>query len=136
MSSTSGVGRIGIRSLNGIFIRTMYPLRSDAAKDGRWPAREDSSYPPARRRTVQETILYSIVAITVGAFFIPAVGVLVQVAREATRADWLEAIPGIGLLLFLSIMPIDLDWGTAGTMFFVLLLIRSRKNSLNNWESK
>jgi hypothetical protein len=76
---------------------------------------------------MQETILYGVVAITLIAFFIPAVGVLVQVAREATRADWLEAIPGIGLLLSLSIMPIDLDWGTAGTMFFVLLLIKSRK---------
>jgi hypothetical protein len=80
---------------------------------------------------MQETILYGIVAITLGAFFIPAIGVLVQVAREATRSDWLEAIPGIGLLLSLSVLPTDLNWGTAGTMFFVLLLIKSRKNSLN-----
>jgi hypothetical protein len=56
---------------------------------------------------------------------------LAQVAREATRSDWLEAIPGIGLLLSLSVLPIDLNWGTAGAMFFVLLLIKSRKNSLN-----
>ena len=77
---------------------------------------------------MQETILYGLVAITLVAFFIPAVGVLVQVAREATRSDWLEAIPGIGLLLSLSVIPIDLNWGTAGTMFFVLLLLKSRKN--------
>jgi hypothetical protein len=76
---------------------------------------------------MQETILYGVVAITLGAFFIPAMGVLVQVAQEATRSDWLEAIPGIGLLLSLSVKPIDLDWGTAGAMFFVLLLLKSRK---------
>jgi hypothetical protein len=55
------------------------------------------------------TVTRGVVAMTLIAFFIPAVGVLVQVAREATRADWLEAIPGIGLLLSLSIMPIDLS---------------------------
>ena len=76
---------------------------------------------------MRETILYGVVAITLVAFFIPAVGVLVQVAREATRADWLEAIPGIGLLLSLGVMPIDLNWGTAGTMFFGLLLLKSKK---------
>jgi hypothetical protein len=80
---------------------------------------------------MQEMILYGVVAITLGALLIPAMGVLFQVARKATRSDWLEAIPGIGLLLSLTVMVIDLDWGMAGTMFFVLLLLKSRKNSLN-----
>ena len=80
---------------------------------------------------MQEMVLYGIVAIALGALLIPAMRVLVQIARKATRSDWLEAIPGIGLLLSLTVMVIDLYWGMAGTMFFVLLLLKSRKNSLN-----
>jgi hypothetical protein len=78
---------------------------------------------------MQEPLLYGIIAVTLVVWLIPAVGVFAQIGREATPKEWLEAIPGIGMLLSLSIMPIYLDAGIAGTLFFVLLLLKRNSPS-------
>ena len=75
---------------------------------------------------MQEPLLYGICAITLVVLLMPAVSVFVQIGREATTKEWLEAIPGIGLVLSLSVMPIYLDAGIAGTMFFGLLLVKRK----------
>jgi hypothetical protein len=73
---------------------------------------------------MQEPLLYAIIAVTLVVWLTPAARVFIRIAREARPSEWLVAIPGIGLLLSLSAMPINLDAGIAGTMFFALLLLK------------
>ena len=73
---------------------------------------------------MRDAPVYATIVVTLVVWLFPAAGVFVQIGREATVADWLQAIPGIGLILSLALMPIYLDAGLAGTMFFVMLLLR------------
>ena len=75
---------------------------------------------------MQEPLFYTITAVTLVFLLIPAVSVFVQIGRAATPKDWLDAIPGIGLVLSLSVLPIFLDAGVAGVMFFGLLLLKRK----------
>jgi hypothetical protein len=76
---------------------------------------------------MRDALVYAVIAVTMIFWLFPAVGVFVQIGREATTKEWLEAIPGIGLLLSLGAMPINLDAGILGTMFFVMLLLRRKE---------
>ncbi len=73
---------------------------------------------------MHDALLYGVIGVTMVIWLLPAVGVFIQIGREATRAEWLEAVPGMGLLFCLSIMPLTLDWALLGVMFFTLLLTK------------
>jgi hypothetical protein len=78
---------------------------------------------------MQEALLYAIIAVTLVVWLTPAARLFIQIAREARPSEWLVALPGIGLLLSLSAMPINLDVGILGAMFFTLLLLKRNSPS-------
>jgi hypothetical protein len=80
---------------------------------------------------MQQILFYGVIAATAAFYLSPMVRVSIKEGKAATRAEWIEAMPWLGLFFCLLAVPLGaVTLGLLGAQFFALIALGAKKSPL------